>query len=232
MRKIRVGTWRETVPVRCRSSRDRSGASVSTNEGPAAGRLEQEMNGFLECSKAPALNTTRHSRRALPIWFVTIHPFDDGNGSHRTCDCGSCPGTIRAQRATLLQYVEPDSPGCVQRITTSWNAPREEPWTSRPGWSVPGLLTRAIDGAQPRSLFVLTKARFWQTLGLLDQQATTAHAETVLLEGFEGHLTTSKWATIAKCSSDTALREHPRAAGSWHSRAQPRAGPQHQLLAR
>jgi len=68
-------------------------------------------------------------------------------------------------------------------------------------------LTRAIDGAQTALAAVLTKARFWQTLGTAPINERQRLMLNQLLEGFEGHLTTSKWATIAKCSSDTALRD-------------------------
>lgn len=68
-------------------------------------------------------------------------------------------------------------------------------------------LGRAIDGAQTTLAVVLQKARFWQAVRdvpLNDRQRLVLNR---LLDGFEGTLTTSKWATIAKCSSDTALRD-------------------------
>src|SRR5205085_5387160 len=66
---------------------------------------------------------------------------------------------------------------------------------------------RAIDGAQAMLSGVLRKARFWQSLRevpINDRQRLLLNR---LLDGFEGHLTTSKWAKIAKCSTDTALRD-------------------------
>ena len=70
-----------------------------------------------------------------------------------------------------------------------------------------GCLSRAIDGAQTTLAAVLAKARFWQTLGTAPINERQRLMLNRLLEGFEGHLTTSKWATIAKCSTDTALRD-------------------------
>lgn len=68
-------------------------------------------------------------------------------------------------------------------------------------------LHRAVGQAQHTVDAVLTKARFWQQVGGLpmnDRQVTLLNR---LLDGFEGKLTSSKWAAIAKCSPDTALRD-------------------------
>ena len=70
-----------------------------------------------------------------------------------------------------------------------------------------GCLGRAIDGAQTALSAVLAKGRFWervQRITLNDRQRLVLHR---LLEGFEGKLTTSKYAKLARCSQDTALRD-------------------------
>jgi Fic family protein len=70
-----------------------------------------------------------------------------------------------------------------------------------------GCLRRAVEGAQTILAAVLRKARFWQKLrdvSINDRQRLMLNR---LMDGFEGKLTTSKWAAIAKCSSDTALRD-------------------------
>jgi Fic family protein len=71
----------------------------------------------------------------------------------------------------------------------------------------PGCLGRAIDGAQTALSAVLAKARFWeraQGVPLSDRQRLVLNR---LLDGFEGKLTTSKYAKLARCSQDTALRD-------------------------
>jgi len=70
-----------------------------------------------------------------------------------------------------------------------------------------GCLSRAIEGAQTTLAAVLSKARFWEAISglpLNDRQRNVLHR---LLDGFEGKLTTSKWAKLTKCSQDTALRD-------------------------
>lgn len=68
-------------------------------------------------------------------------------------------------------------------------------------------LDRAIEGAQATLSSVLNKARFWQTRREEQLNERQRLMLNRLLDGFEGNLTTSKWAAIAKCSSDTALRD-------------------------
>ena len=77
------------------------------------------------------------------------------------------------------------------------------PWME---WFV-GCLGRAINGAETTLAVVLRKARFWQGLHDVPINERQRVMLNRLLDGFEGKLTTSKWATIAKCSSDTALRD-------------------------
>jgi Fic family protein len=70
-----------------------------------------------------------------------------------------------------------------------------------------GCLGRAIEGAQTTLASVLTKARFWQRVRTVPINERQRLVLNRLLDGFEGKLTTSKWAKLAKCSQDTALRD-------------------------
>ena len=96
-------------------------------------------------------------------------------------------------------------------------------------WSL-GCLGRAIEGAQTTLAAVLGIARFSERVRDLSINGRQRMILNRLLNGFEGKLTTSKWATIAKCSSDTAGHSRPRRA--WRARPEPRSLAQHQLLAR
>jgi Fic family protein len=141
------------------------------------------------------------------LWFVTIHPFDDGNGriaramadlalarsDHSAQRFYSMSAQIRRERNDYYEILERAQTGSMD--VTTWMA-----------WFL-ACLGRAIDGAQITFATVLHKARFWQALRdipINDRQRVMLNR---LLDGFEGKLTTSKWATIAKCSSDTALRD-------------------------
>jgi len=100
---------------------------------------------------------------------------------------------IRQERTAYYEILEQTQKGTLD-VT---------PWMK---WFL-ACLGRAIDDAQTTLAAVLTKARFWETLRdvpLNDRQRLLLNR---LLDGFEGNLTTSKWATIARCSSDTALRD-------------------------
>jgi len=141
------------------------------------------------------------------LWFVTIHPFDDGNGriARAIADMVlarsekspqrfySMSTQIRQERAAYYDILEQTQKGTMD-IT---------PWMD---WFL-GCLGRAIDGAQTILGAVLAKARFWESIrgvALNERQTLVLNR---LLDGFEGKLTTSKYATLTKISQDTALRD-------------------------
>jgi Fic family protein len=70
-----------------------------------------------------------------------------------------------------------------------------------------GCLGRAIDGAQLSLSAVLGKARFWERIKGVQMNDRQRLVINRLLDGFEGKLTTSKYAKLAKCSQDTAHRD-------------------------
>ena len=141
------------------------------------------------------------------LWFVTIHPFDDGNGriARAIADLAlarseqspqrfySMSAQIRQERAAYYDVLEHTQKGTLD-IT---------PWME---WFL-ACLGRAINGAQMTLAAVLHKARFWSALRAVAINERQRLMLNRLLDGFEGNLTTSRWAKIAKCSSDTALRD-------------------------
>ena len=141
------------------------------------------------------------------LWFVTIHPFDDGNGriaraitdlalarSERTAQrFYSMSAQIRRERNDYYAILERTQKGALD--VTAWME-----------WFL-DCFGRTIDGARETVAAVLRKARFWETLSGAPVNERQHLMLNRLLDGFEGKLTTSKWAAIAKCSSDTALRD-------------------------
>jgi len=138
---------------------------------------------------------------------VTIHPFDDGNGriARAIADMSlarsegssqrfySMSAQIREERGEYYRILEETQRGSMD--ITAWME-----------WFL-ACLTRAIEGAQMALSGVLDKARQWERLrdvALNDRQRLVINK---LIEGFEGKLTTSKWATLTKSSTDTALRD-------------------------
>ncbi len=207
LRRTTVGGWRD----------DRSGPMQVVSgpigrervhfEAPAAARLDRETRAFLGWFNAPADTDEVLKAGLAHLWFVTVHPFDDGNGriARAIADMAlarsegspqrfySMSSQIRRERAAYYSILER-----TQRGTTDVSE-----WMS---WFV-ACLGRAIEGAETTLMAVFTKARFWEGIASLPinerQRAVINH----LLDGLEGKLTTSRWARMTKCSQDTALRD-------------------------
>jgi Fic family protein len=207
MTKIRVGTWRDdgTGPMQVVSGP--IGKEHVHFQAPAAKRLDAEMNAFLEWFNGNADIDPVLKAGLAHLWFVTIHPFDDGNGriARAIADMAlarsenssqrfySMSAQIREERAAYYDILE-DTQKDTLDITT---------WME---WFL-GCLGRAIDGAQTTLSAVLVKARFWEAIAGVAINERQRLVLNRLLDGFEGKLTTSKYAKLAKCSPDTALRD-------------------------
>src|SRR5579862_7239173 len=207
MTKIRTGAWRDdsTGPMQVVSGA--VGKERVYFEAPKADLLDAEMRAFLKWFEAGSKIDAVLKVAEAHLWFVTIHPFDDGNGriaraiadmalarsEHSPQRFYSMSTQIRQERNDYYDILEQTQKGTMD-IT---------PWME---WFL-GCLGRAIDGAQETLSAVLAKARFWdriQGVKLNDRQRIVVNR---LLDGFEGKLTTSKYATLAKCSQDTAHRD-------------------------
>ena len=205
--RIQTGSWRDdrTGPMQVISGP--MGRERVHFEAPAAARLTQEMARFLEWfNAAPELDGVLQAALAH-LWLVTIHPFDDGNGriARAIADLSlarsegspqrfySMSAQIRLERGAYYEILERTQKGILE--ITAWME-----------WFL-GCLGRAIASAQTMLAGILHKARFWESLAgaALNERQRLMFAR--LLEGWEGKLTTSKWASLAKCSQDTALRD-------------------------
>ena len=176
-------------------------------EAPAAARLRREMRAFLDWFNKPAALDPVLKAAQAHLWFVTIHPFDDGNGrlARAIADMSlarsenspqrfySMSAQIQQERAAYYDALERTQKGAMD-IT---------PWME---WFL-GCLGRAIDGAQTTLAAILSKARFWESIAGVAINERQRLVLNRLLDGFEGKLTTSKYAKLAKCSQDTALRD-------------------------
>jgi Fic family protein len=141
------------------------------------------------------------------LWFVSIHPFDDGNGriARAVADMAlarseggphrfySMSAQIRQERNAYYDMLEQTQKRTMD--VTLWM-----------GWFL-ACLDRAIAGAQTTLGHILDKARFWQSIAGVALNPRQRLVITRLLDGFEGKLTTSKYARLTKCSQDTALRD-------------------------
>lgn len=207
MTRIKVGAWRlDTIgPMQVVSGP--VGRERVHYEAPAAPRLGDEMQRFLTWFNGPGETDEVLKAGLAHLWFVAIHPFDDGNGriARAIADMAlarseesrqrfySMSAQIRQERNEYYDILEQTQKGSMN-VT---------PWMT---WFL-ACLDRAIAGAQTTLAAVLEKARFWERIAavpLNDRQRVMINR---LLDGFEGKLTTSKWAKLAKCSHDTALRD-------------------------
>jgi Fic family protein len=207
MTAITVGDWRDdkTGPMQVVSGP--MGKERVHYEAPKAESVDQEMKSFLEWFESDKPIDQVLAAGLAHLWFVTIHPFDDGNGriaraiadmalarsEHSPRRFYSMSAQIRLERNDYYDILEHTQKGSMD-IT---------PWME---WFL-GCLARAIDGARETLGVVLDKKQFWdrfKDVTLNDRQRAVVNR---LLDGFEGNLTTSKYAALAKCSQDTAHRD-------------------------
>jgi len=207
MSAINVGGWRDdkTGPMQVVSGP--MGKERVHLEAHKAGLLDREMKSFLDWFEGDKPIDQVLAAGLAHLWFVTIHPIDDGNGriarsiadmalarsEHSPQRFYSMSAQIRQERNDYYDILERTQKGTMD-VT---------PWME---WFL-GCLGRAIDGAQVTLSTVLEKARFWdriKNVQLNDRQRLVINR---LLDGFEGKLTTSKYAKVAKCSQDTAHRD-------------------------
>ncbi len=207
MHRITVGAWRDdrTAPMQVVSGP--VGRQRVHFEAPVAERLEEEMRRFLEWFNSDVTTEPVLKAALAHLWFVTIHPFDDGNGriARAIADMSlarsegssqrfySMSAQIREERGEYYRILEQTQQGTMD--VTAWME-----------WFL-GCLTRAIEGAQAALSSVIEKARYWEKLRDVPLNERQRLVINKLLEGFEGKLTTSKWAALTKSSQDTALRE-------------------------
>ena len=205
--KIRVGGWRDDASGPMQVVSGTIGRQRVHFEAPPADRLKIETRHFLEWLNG-AQNEPPLIKAGLGhLWFVTLHPFEDGNGRiaraigdlllARTDGNPqrfySLSAQIQRERTAYYDMLEHTQKGSMD--ATEWLA-----------WFLESL-RRALDQAQHTLDAVLTKARFWQRWAATSLNERQVKLLNRLLDGFEGKLTSSKWAAIAKCSPDTALRD-------------------------
>jgi len=207
MHRITVGAWRDDSAAPMQVVSGPVGRERVHFEAPTADRLEEEMRRFLEWFNGNAATEPVLKAALAHLWFVTIHPFDDGNGriARAIADMSlarsegspqrfySMSGQIREERGEYYGILER-----TQRETLDVTA-----WME---WFL-ACLTRAIEGAQAALSGVIERARYWEKLRDVPLNARQRVVINRLLEGFEGTLTTSKWAALTKSSTDTALRD-------------------------
>ena len=207
MARITVGAWRDDKSGPMQIVSGAIGKERVHYQAPEAPRLDREMKGFLDWFNGQARIDQVLKAGIAHLWFVTIHPFDDGNGriARAIADMAlarseqgaqrfySMSAQIRQERGAYYDVLEATQEGDLD--ITAWLE-----------WFL-GCLDRAFDGAEQILADVFRKARFWDRHAGATFNNRQRDLLNRLLDGFEGKLTSSKWARLEKCSPDTALRD-------------------------
>ena len=206
LHKITVGGWRLDADGPMQVVSGPIGREKVHYQAPAADRLDEEMARFLDWFEGAQMDPLMKAGVAH-LWFVTVHPFDDGNGriARAIADLAlaradgtkqrfySMSAEIRANRPAYYAILERIQKGGLD--ITLWL-----------DWFFE-CLGQALSSADRILAHVLEKARFWKSLEGQQLNERQHRMLVRLLEGFEGKLTNAKWATLAKTSPDTALRD-------------------------
>jgi Fic family protein len=207
MRRIRVGMWRDDSDGPMHVVSGPVGRERVHFQAPPAARLEQEMASFLEWfNSGPKVDPVLKAGMAH-LWFVTIHPFDDGNGriARAIADLCLARSEHSAQRFySMSAQIQEERKAYYDILEeTQKDGTDITPWQA---WFL-GCLGRAINGAEKLLSNVLAKARFWESVGQPPVNERQRVVLNKLLDGFEGKLTTTKWAKLTDSSQDTAYRD-------------------------
>jgi Fic family protein len=207
IRRITIGGWRTGERGARQVVSGQIGQERVHYEAPGHARLKSEMARFIKwCTNVTKIDPVIKSAVAH-FWFVTIHPFEDGNGR------------IARAIADLLLSRSEKSPQRFYSLSAQIHRERQAYYavlekcqkgtldiTAWVEWFL-HCLKRALASTDHFLESVLVKAHFWQTHTgetFNDRQGKVLNR---LLDGFTGKLTSSKWAKVTKCSSDTALRD-------------------------
>ncbi len=207
MFKIIVADWRKGISGTMQVISGRPGKEKVHFQAPDASLIENEMNQFLDWfNKKDKIDLVIKAAIAH-LWFVTIHPFQDGNGriaraltdmllaqsDNTTQRFYSMSAQIRIERKQYYEILEKTQKGSLD--ITDWIK-----------WFL-SCLINAIKSTDTILEKVLFKADFWNKHSKTIINERQKKILNKLLDGFEGKLTSSKWAKIAKCSKDSAVRD-------------------------
>lgn len=205
--KIRVGEWRDDAGGPMQVISGAYGRERIHFSAPPADRVPGEMARFLDWLNTPRDMDPVIKAAVAHFWFVTIHPFEDGNGriARAIADLAlarsegtphryySMSAQIQRERKAYYDLLEKTQKGNLD--ITAWIL-----------WFLASL-RYAIQEAETTVTNVLAKARFWDRASQFALNERQIKILNRLLDGFEGKLTSSKWAKIADCSQDTAGRD-------------------------
>ncbi|MDF1547695.1 MAG: Fic family protein [Bacteroidales bacterium] len=207
MYKIVAGNWRDdsTGPMQVVSGA--LGKEKVHYQAPPAAQIENEMRIFLDWFNLEQ-NTDLVFKAAIAhLWFVTIHPFEDGNGrisralsdmllarsDEQSYRFYSMSAQIRKERSSYYDILEKTQRSGLD--ITNWLE-----------WFL-NCLMHAIENSEKLLEKIIYKHSFWLKHSKVNINDRQSKILNMLMEDFKGVLNTTKWAKIGKCSQDTALRD-------------------------
>ncbi len=207
MYEIIVGNWRtdSTGPMQIVSGA--MGKEKVHYQSPPANMIDKEMTKFIDWFNNYTNMDLVLKAGVAHLWFVTLHPFEDGNGRITRAITDmllarsdglpqrfySMSSQIQVERKFYYDMLEKTQKGNLD--ITDWLI-----WFLK-------TLKNAITNSEKTLALVIKKHKFWNSYGIIIKNDRQKKVLNKLLEGFTGNLTTSKWAKITKCSQDTALRD-------------------------
>lgn len=211
--RVLTGQWRtpEMDPMQVVSgpiSRDRIRSKNIHFEAPTAGRLAVEVARFLDWFEGSDKTDPVLRAGLAHLWFVTIHPFEDGNG--RVSRAIADLALARADGSALRFYSMSTQLEAEKKQYYSALEKTQKGTLDITGWLTwfLGCLDRALQGAEVSLAKIIQKSATWErvnhTLAINDRQRLVINA---LLDGPDHDLSTSRYARLASCSLDTALRD-------------------------
>ncbi|MEQ9617052.1 MAG: Fic family protein [Phycisphaerales bacterium] len=207
LQRITVGAWRtdENGPMQVVSGP--IGKEKVHFQAPAADRLDYDMVGFLEWFESDSGVDPVLKAGVAHLWFVTIHPFDDGNGriGRAIADMALARADESQERFySISSGIEAQRKAYYDHLESSLKSGLDiTPWLA---WFL-DCLGHTIEDADAALGYVLDKAELWRRINANPVNERQRKVINRVLDDFKGHLTTSNYAKIAKCSTDTALRD-------------------------
>jgi Fic family protein len=218
MRRIKAGAWRDDRSGPMQVVSGKMGRERIHFEAPSASRLDAEMKRFIGWFNSTEKMDPVLKAAIAHLWFVTIHPFDDGNGRIARAITDmllaradkssqrfySMSIQIRKERKAYYDILEKS-----QKTPATGQKNKKDKGIDITDWLYWFLtcLDRAITSAEDSLSGVLEKADFWKKYPKESFNERQRAMLNKIFEGFEGKMTTSKWAKIMKCSQDTAHRD-------------------------
>jgi len=206
--RLRVGQWRDDAlgPMQV-VSKPMTANEVVHFEAPAASLVPEEIRQFVNWFEADTELSDVLKAGIAHLWFVTIHPFEDGNGrigraimdmalaraDKHTYRCYSVSSQIRAERQAYYDALSKAQCGTLDY--TEWLE-----WFLR-------CLARSIDNASRRIDGAISRAKFWQRHSNAPLNDRQRRGVSRMLVGWEGNMTNKKWKTLVSCSDSTATRD-------------------------